>query len=78
MSGLILSWDERVSMAKFRPIDRQTGLLLPPSVDEWLLERHLARFVVGVIDGLASFATQFFETEVRDEPILQPDPKPRR
>ena len=33
-------------------IDRQTGFLLPPSVDEWLPERHLARFVVEVIDGL--------------------------
>ena len=25
---------------------------MPPSVDEWLPERHLARFVVEVIDGL--------------------------
>jgi hypothetical protein len=25
--------------------------LLPPSVDEWLPEKHLARFVVEVIDG---------------------------
>ncbi len=39
-------------MSNFRPIDRQTGFLLPPSVDAWLLERHLARFVVEVIDGL--------------------------
>src|SRR5512133_3011173 len=39
-------------MSNFRPIDRQTGLLLPPSVDEWLPEKHLARFVVEVIDGL--------------------------
>jgi transposase len=36
----------------FRTIDRATGYLLPPSVDEWLPERHLARFVVEVIDGL--------------------------
>jgi len=36
----------------FRPIDRQTGYLLPPSVDEWLPEKHLARFIVEVIDGL--------------------------
>src|SRR5712691_9933342 len=36
----------------FRPIDRDTGFLLPPSVDEWLPEKHLARFVVEVIDGL--------------------------
>ena len=37
-------------MSNFRPI--QTGFLLPPSVDEWLPEKHLARFVVEVIDGL--------------------------
>jgi len=39
-------------MTNFRTIDRQTGFLLPPSVDEWLPEKHLARFVVEVIDGL--------------------------
>ena len=39
-------------MSNFWPIDRQTGFLLPPSVDEWLPEKHLARFVVEVIDGL--------------------------
>jgi transposase len=39
-------------MSNFRPIDRETGFLLPPSVDEWLPERHLARFVVEVIAGL--------------------------
>jgi transposase len=39
-------------MSNFRQIDRDTGFLLPPSVDEWLPERHLARFVVEVIDGL--------------------------
>jgi transposase len=36
----------------FRAIDRETGFLLPPSIDEWLPEKHLARFVVEVIDGL--------------------------
>jgi transposase len=39
-------------MSNFRPIDRDTGYLLPPSVDEWLPEKHLARFIVEVIDGL--------------------------
>ena len=39
-------------VSNFRTIDRHTGFLLPPSVDEWLPERHLARFVVEVIDGL--------------------------
>ena len=27
--------------------DRETRFLLPPSLDEWLPEQHLARFVVG-------------------------------
>jgi len=39
-------------MSNFRDVDRQTGFLLPPSVDDWLPQRHLARFVVEVIDGL--------------------------
>ncbi len=39
-------------MSNFRLIDRETGFLLPPSVDEWLPERHLARFVVEVVEGL--------------------------
>jgi transposase len=39
-------------MSNFRPIDRQTPYLLPPSVDDWLPERHLARFVVEVTEGL--------------------------
>ena len=39
-------------MNHFRPIDREAGFLMPPSVDEWLPERLLARFVVEVIAGL--------------------------
>jgi transposase len=39
-------------MSNFRPIDRQTGFLLPPPVDDWLPEQHLARFVVEVIGSL--------------------------
>jgi len=39
-------------MSNFRPINRDTGFLLPPSVDEWLPQRHLARYVVEVVDGL--------------------------
>ena len=39
-------------MSHFREFDRETGFLLPPSLDDWLPERHLARFVVEVIDGL--------------------------
>ena len=39
-------------MSNFRPIDRDTGFLLPPSIDDWLPEKHLARFVVEVVDAL--------------------------
>jgi len=39
-------------MDSFRTIDRQTVYLLPPSVDEWLPEKHLARFIVEMTDGL--------------------------
>jgi hypothetical protein len=36
-------------MAHFRPINRDAGFLMRPSVDEWLPEKHLARFAVEVI-----------------------------
>lgn len=39
-------------MARFITIDRDTAYLLPPSVQEWLPERHLARFVVDVVNQL--------------------------
>jgi transposase len=39
-------------MTNFRLIDRETGFLMPPSVDEWLPQRHLARFVVEVVERL--------------------------
>jgi transposase len=39
-------------MANFRPIDRATPYLLPPSVDDWLPKDHLARFVVDIVDQL--------------------------
>ena len=39
-------------MSRFIQYDRNQQYLLPPSVDEWLPEGHLARFVVEVIDQL--------------------------
>jgi transposase len=39
-------------MSNFRPINRDMDFLMPPSVEEWLPQRHLARFVVEVIEGL--------------------------
>jgi transposase len=39
-------------MSRFILDDRNQQYLLPPSVDEWLPEGHLARFVIEVIDQL--------------------------
>ena len=39
-------------MSNFRAIDRKSGYVLPPSVDEWLPEKHLGRFIGEVIDDL--------------------------
>jgi hypothetical protein len=44
---------ELEAMNNFRPIKRDAGFLLPLSVDECLALRHLPRFVVEVIEGLA-------------------------
>ena len=30
----------------FRALNRETPMLLPPSIQEWLPEQHMARFVV--------------------------------
>lgn len=39
-------------MAQFRMIDRQTPYLLPPCIDDWVSQDHLARFIVEALDQL--------------------------
>jgi transposase/IS5 family transposase len=39
-------------MARFIAVDRDTIYLLPPSVQDWLSEDHLARFVVETVEQL--------------------------
>jgi len=39
-------------MRRFRLIDRETDYLLPPSVQDWLPQSHLARYVVDVVEKL--------------------------
>ena len=34
----------------FRPFDPDQGLLLPPSLDDWLPAEHLARFIADLVD----------------------------
>ena len=38
--------------AEFRTIDRDTPMLMPASIQEWLPEQHLARFVVDIVEQL--------------------------
>jgi len=44
--------EQRHRMSRFRPIDRKTAYLLPPSVEDWLPQDHLARFIVEAIEQL--------------------------
>ena len=39
-------------MSHFRQCDRETPYLLPPSIEDWLPEEHLAHFVGDIIDQL--------------------------
>jgi transposase len=39
-------------MSHFIVTDRKTDYLLPPSLDDWLNQDHLARFIVEVVDQL--------------------------
>jgi transposase len=39
-------------MSRFIQVSRHQQYLLPPSIDEWLPENHLARFIAEVIDQL--------------------------
>jgi transposase len=39
-------------MSNFRPADRHQVFLLPPSIQNWLPENHLARFVVDLVEQL--------------------------
>lgn len=37
---------------KFQTINRETAYLLPPSLQDWLPEKHMARFVVDIVEQL--------------------------
>lgn len=41
-----------MTMARFLPIDRDSVYLFPPSVQDWLPETHLARYIANVIESL--------------------------
>ena len=39
-------------MSRFKSIQRDTNYLFPPSMNDWLPEHHLARFVVEIVEQL--------------------------
>src|SRR4030081_1051561 len=57
----------------FRPYDPNQILLLPPSLEEWLPERHLARFVSELVEeALDLSAIRAASTEERGYPPYDP------
>ena len=59
-------------MKTFRPYQPDQLLLLPPSIQEWLPEGHLARFVSEVVDALDLAAIEDRYTEERGYPPYHP------
>ncbi len=39
-------------MKPFKASNRNQAFLMPPSIQEWLPEKHLARFIVDVVEEL--------------------------
>ncbi len=39
-------------MSRFKPIKREMNYLFPPSMNDWLPEQHLARFIVEIVEQL--------------------------
>src|SRR5947209_8720733 len=66
--------EERGPVAKtFRPYDPHQVLLLPPSLDEWLPEGHLARFVSELVEEVLDLsAIRGAYTEERGYPPYDP------
>src|SRR5438093_869281 len=59
-------------MKTFRPYQPDQMLLLPPSIEEWLPEGHLARFVREVVATLDLRAIEDTYTEERGNPPYHP------
>jgi len=58
---------------QYRPYEPDQRLLLPPSLDEWLPENHMARFVRDVVGELdLGQITRYYEREDRGFPPYHP------
>ena len=60
-----------------RPLNREQGWLLPPTLDELLPDDHPARFVAEVADGLGRAAWAEMEIGLDGEPLGAPAYHPR-
>ena len=57
----------------FRAFDPDQTLLLPPSLNDWLPEDHLARFVAELVDQVLDLAPIYDDyTEARGYPPYDP------
>ncbi|MFD4761224.1 IS1182 family transposase [Streptomyces sp. NPDC058439] len=58
---------------RFRPFDPHQVLLLPPSLDDWLPQDHLARFVADLVDDVLDLGPILADyTEKRGYPPYDP------
>jgi hypothetical protein len=48
---VVIQKDVRMKVT-FAEVDRETLYLLPPSIQDWLPEKHLARFVVEIVEQI--------------------------
>jgi transposase len=64
----------QVGMSKtYKPYQPEQDLLLPPSLKDWLPEKHLAYFVSEVVDELdLSGIEAVYEKELRGQPPYDP------
>jgi transposase len=64
---------DNARMAKtFRPFDRDQMLLMPPSLQDWIGEDHLARFIADVVETLDLSAIEAAYSEERGYPPYDP------
>jgi transposase len=62
-----------VTAKTFRRFDPDQTLLMPPSLDEWLPQDHLARFVAELVDEVLDLSAVYDDyTEVRGYPPYDP------
>ena len=50
---------------RFKNCDRDSLFLMPPSVDDWVAQDHLARFVLDIVSRLDAIADAKTEIEQR-------------